>query len=535
VLGKQFGHYRINLELGRDGLGDLYLVRHVAAGFDATLRHFNAEFADVAQVQRFVDIARAASALNHPGIFSVRDSVWSGRNAAVVGEPLPLGGETFASTLRRETRFHPEATVKMGWQLASAVAAAHSQNVHHGFLRPEGLWVHPDADAIGGHRAKVMDFGIAAFLPAGHPNFRSPRMEALGPPLYLSPEQCRAGMLDWRSDVYALGCVLFHMAAGRPPFPGVDPQQIAESHKQQPTRGPAAFLPEIPLELSHVVERMLVKEPSARPTMPEVAFELERIFRHYWPPTTHERTVQVDLRIGEPPPAPWQMGDVASASKTRRRRWPVVVGLGGLGLVGAGVALAIAQPWRAAPETPTPAVVAADPVAAPAVPDAAAATAPTRAAEAPPVPRRLSAKEQAIEDAKKALVEERWQDAFASAQKVQELEPDNRTAAILMKQARSEPANKRSYDELLKAIAAGDPKKAGTAMAKIPRESLYAKRAGEAWEGLRKEWLAQRADEARGFAAKGSCPKIQTVEKQVAEVFPDAVSEIQDIGRTCKK
>src|SRR5262249_11556482 len=156
-----------------------------------------------------------------------------------------------------------------------------------------------------------------------------------------------------------------------------------DSHRNQPTHGPGEYLPEVPLELNVLVERMLIKEPAMRPTMPEIAFELDAMWKKYWPPPSVQlRTVQVpELRVGVPPPP----------AVERRRRWPIFAAMAGLGLAGGGLALAIAQPWKHAGEP----VVDAKPVAAV---DTGGPPTPTPA----PTPRTLSAKEQAIEDAKKA-------------------------------------------------------------------------------------------------------------------------------------
>src|SRR5262249_54962223 len=152
-----------------------------------------------------------------------------------------------------------------------------------------------------------------------------------------------------------------------------------------------------------------------------------------------------------------------------------------------------------------------------------------------PTPRTLSAKEQAIEDAKKALAEERWSDALALAQKAQEYEPDNRTAAILIKQARTEPANKKAYDDFMKAVGDKNPKKAQPKLAEIPPDSLYARRAKEAWAQLRKEYVGMKTAEAKALADRRACPKIAPIENQVAEVFPEDVAAIQAIGKSCAK
>jgi serine/threonine-protein kinase len=224
VLGKQVGNCRILLSLGEDNLGHLYNGQHLAGGFPVVLRHFAAQFTDVSLVARYLELARAAASLNHPGIWSVREAVWSGRNAFVVGEHLPTG-ETLDHILQRDGRLWPELTVKLGWQLASAMAAAHATNVFHCRFDGDSVFIFPDPDAPGGYRTKIMDFGVAAFLDSGAPDWRSPRVQAFGLPFYMPPEQCRAGMIDYRGDVYGVGCVLHHMAVGQPPHQAATPRR----------------------------------------------------------------------------------------------------------------------------------------------------------------------------------------------------------------------------------------------------------------------------------------------------------------------
>jgi hypothetical protein len=211
-----------------------------------------------------------------------------------------------------------------------------------------------------------------------------------------------------------------------------------------------------------------------------------------------------------------------------RRRWPLVAAVVGLGLAGGGLALAIGKPWK---HSDAALVVDAKPAEV-----AAPTPTPTPVAPPPaPAPRPLSAKERAIEDSKKALLEERWNDALVAAQKAQEYEPDNRTAAVLVKQAKTEPQNKKAFDDFMKSVSEQDPRKALGKLAKIPADSLYAKRAKEAWAKLRKEYVAGKTAEAKALADSQACPKIAPIESQVAELFPDDVGAIQEIGKGCAK
>src|SRR5262249_45565778 len=156
----------------------------------------------------------------------------------------------------------------------------------------------------------------------------------LGLPFYMAPEVCRGGG-DHRSDVYSLGCLLFHMTAGRPPYLGQSAYEIATAHQQMQVRGPASFESSIPYELDQLVQRMIAKETMARPqSMQAAAAELERIAHQYWPqsPAAEHSTMAVNLRVGSPPPA------------RHSRKWIWIAGA--VVVLGAGGgALVATKPW----------------------------------------------------------------------------------------------------------------------------------------------------------------------------------------------
>jgi serine/threonine protein kinase len=528
VIGKQVGNYRINLQLGEDNLGILYNGHHLAGSYPVVLRHFAAQFTDVGLVARYVDLSRVAASMNHPGIWAVRESVWSGRNAFVAGDHLPTG-ETLDRILARDGRLWPELVVKLGWQLASALAAAHSANVFHCRLDGDSVFCFPDPAAPGGYRTMIMDFGVAAFLDSGAPDWRSPKVQAFGLPFYMPPEQCRAGMVDYRGDVYSLGALLFHMATGQPPHPGDTPQAIASAHQTGALRSLQSIDPALPYELDQLVQRMCAKDVAARPSMPEVAFELERIALKYWAAPTSERTVQLDLKIGAPPP----VVDALPPGEAEARRLPIVpaaIVVGGLAAL--GIALAIIKPWadRSPPPAPAPAVVeekAAEPPPPPPV-------APPLPKYEPPPPKPESELEKQVKGARAALLDGRAADAQAAYRAAQKLEPKNPEVLLLGKQLRSEPANKRLHDELVKAAGQHDVAAASRRLARIPPDSLFYAPAQRAFEKLKRDFLHVKIAEAKALADTHACARIAPVEKQVAALFPESAAEIAAIARTCK-
>jgi serine/threonine protein kinase len=522
VIGKQVGNYRVSLEVTGDNLGMLYNAQHVAVGTPVLMRHFAAEFTDVGLVARYLEIGRHLSALGHPGIWGIRESVWSGRNAFIVGEPLPVG-ISLEQVLVRDGRLWPELCVKLGWQLAAALAAAHSANVFHCRLDGDSVVCFPDEAAPGGYRTKIMVFGVAAFLDNGTPDWRSPRVAAFGPPFYMPPEQCRAGLVDFRGDVYSLGCLLYHMAVGQPPFHGQFPHEIAMAHQTAAPQPLQAFDPTLPFELDALVQRMLTKEPAGRPPMPEVAYELERIAKQYWSAPTAERTVQLDLKIGAPPP------HLFEPPPPPPRRSPLMLVAALMGLMAAlGITVALVRPWgkKGAPEK-----------VALAEAEAGEPSEPQDRPDMPPLPAYKPPPETPLatqlKGAHAALAEGRFDDARKAVEVAQGLEPKHPEVVKLTALVKTEPKHRRAFDDFMTSAKDKDPVKAQRKLARLPAESFYAPRAAKVMAQIKKDYLHVKLAEARALAETKTCAKLPPIEKQVGAVFPDAAEEFAALTRAC--
>jgi hypothetical protein len=263
--------------------------------------------------------------------------------------------------------------------------------------------------------------------------------------------------------------------------------------------------------------------------MPEVAFELERIARQYWAAPTAERTVQLDLRIGDaaPPMAPMPL-------PPPRRRSPALIGaavIGSMMLVGVAVAL-VTRPWEkevaAAPQA----------VAAPAPetpPEPAPETAPPPApAPVKPAPPPESEVDKLVRAGNAAIAEARFTDAAAALKAAKKLEPRNPAVAALAAAVKREPANKRAYDEFMKAAAEKDASKAARRFARIPPDSVFRPRAERTLAQVKVDFLHVHVAQAKALADVHMCGKIPPIEKQVAAVFPDEATKIAAISQGCR-
>jgi serine/threonine-protein kinase len=207
-----------------------------------------------------------------------------------------LQGQPLSSRMRWSGGRLGLATLRFARQIASALAAAHRRGIVHRDLKPDNVMIVGDPEIPAGERVKVLDFGIAKLGPAarGHENLaQTARASIMGTPTYMAPEQCRgAELASDRTDVYALGVILYQLLIGRPPFVA---QTMAELLGMHQFVAPAPLLsidPGIPARLAGLVHAMLAKDPQARPAMHHVAAELDAI-GHVFTPAGFDRQIRV--------------------------------------------------------------------------------------------------------------------------------------------------------------------------------------------------------------------------------------------------
>ena len=274
----RIGKYELEEKIGQGSFGVVYTARDTELDREIALKILNpSHHGDREALHRFLREARAAARIAHPGIVTVHDF---GRSTPEGGEELAyiamerLRGESLTARLDRSGRMRPEEAAEIGRQVASALEAAHRAEVLHRDLKPDNVFLVPDPAVSSGERVKVLDFGLAKIGCSRHTELGS----VFGTPLYMSPEQCRSsGQIDARSDIYALGCILFELVTGRAPFEGAI-YQVLECHLHEEAPRASTLAPATPPALDDLIARMLEKDPGERPvSMAAVMNALEEV------------------------------------------------------------------------------------------------------------------------------------------------------------------------------------------------------------------------------------------------------------------
>ncbi|MGH9608349.1 MAG: protein kinase domain-containing protein [Bryobacteraceae bacterium] len=267
--GSPIGHYAILGELGRGGMGQIYLARDTELERKVALKLLAPEWiATRPAVEGLIREAKAASALNHPHIVTVYEVVRSGNDVAIAME-LVEGEALRAYCCKAQPIAH---VIRCGRQIAQALAAAHRQNIVHGDIKPENLMIRDD-----GH-LKVLDFGLARQLTAGKEGRSSTASGILAGTLnYMAPEQTRAERPSSASDVFSLGVVLFELATGKHPFLSDSPIDTAHAIAHVSPKPPRLLNKNLPDALNSLLLAMLAKDPGARPSAAEVEEKLSLI------------------------------------------------------------------------------------------------------------------------------------------------------------------------------------------------------------------------------------------------------------------
>ena len=268
ATGTKLGHYEIRAKIGAGGMGEVYLAQDTKLDRKVALKILPAEVASHQdRMRRFVQEAKAASALNHPNIITIHE-IDETDNVLFIATEF-IDGETLRVHSRKESMKLGEVLDVAG-QIASALSVAHTAGIVHRDIKPENVMLRRDGIV------KVLDFGLAKLmerLPLESVETEAPTRAAvntepgvvMGTALYMSPEQARGLEVDARTDIFSLGGLIYEMIAGRPPFEGSNTHEILASLLSDKETSPLArYAREVPTELERIVAKALRKNRDER-------------------------------------------------------------------------------------------------------------------------------------------------------------------------------------------------------------------------------------------------------------------------------
>ena len=261
-IGKTIGNYRIEGLLGAGGMGQVFRARHIHLDRPAALKLLHGNLAQDPMFQtRFRQEAQAAAKLRHPHIVEVYDFDEYEGMAYLVME-LVTGGSMrgWLRSAAQQTSGSLAQGLELVRQAADALAYAHAMGMVHRDIKPDNLLLQPGF-AGRGPTTKVADFGLARMTEGSHLTATG---MAMGTPAYMSPEQCQGKPLDGRSDIYALGVVLYEVATGTLPFVVKTVSEAVFKHVYVPAPSPRQVRPELPDIVEAIVLRCLAKLPEER-------------------------------------------------------------------------------------------------------------------------------------------------------------------------------------------------------------------------------------------------------------------------------
>ena len=248
--------YSIERELGRGGMATVYLAQDRKHRRNVAIKLLRPELAAVLGAERFLREIEIAAKLSHPHVLPLYDS---GQAGGLLYYVMPyIEGESLRDRLNREKQLPIGIAVRLAQQLAAALDHAHRHGVVHRDIKPENVLLHE------GH-ALLADFGIALAVRAAAGERLTETGLSLGTPYYMSPEQAVGDrQVDARSDIYSVGCVLYEMLAGEPPFSGPNPQAIIARILTEQPRDLRLVRPSISVSLERVVAKSLARLPADR-------------------------------------------------------------------------------------------------------------------------------------------------------------------------------------------------------------------------------------------------------------------------------
>ena len=297
------GRYELHRQLARGGMAEVFLARDLLLDRPVAVKVLFDEFSnDPSFVERFRREAQRAANLNHPNIVSVYD--WGEERGTYFIVMEYVEGRSLAEIIRTGGPLHPDRAAEVASEIAAALGFAHRNGIVHRDVKPGNVLVAPSG------LVKVADFGIARALVGPQNEFTRPGT-VMGTATYLSPEQAQGREVDTRSDLYALGVVLYEMLLGRPPFTGDTPVAVAYQHVENSPPSLRVAGASVADSLEAITMKLLAKNPVNRyPTAEDLRNDLRR-----YGEGAHDLRPTAPASVGVRAPT-----NVASGSTPPRRR-----------------------------------------------------------------------------------------------------------------------------------------------------------------------------------------------------------------------
>ena len=291
------GRYRLISFIGEGAMGEVFVAENVSIGVRVAIKFLKPELLARPQFrQRFEYEARAISAIQHPNVARFFD--------LAIGDPTFLvmefvEGPNLAEVIKREGRLQPARAAFIATRLAWALDAVHQAGIIHRDLKPSNIVLTYDPEHF--EAPKLIDFGLAKLAMAAQVTPITRAGQVVGTPHYMAPEQIAGESIDARTDVYSLGCVLYEMVTGRPPYEGGADVQLMYKQMHEPVPPIAKIAPDVPAALERVIMRALAKRPEER-------FASARALAHALVPAIDKRRRMSEntLEIRSVPPPLWQ-------------------------------------------------------------------------------------------------------------------------------------------------------------------------------------------------------------------------------------
>jgi serine/threonine protein kinase/formylglycine-generating enzyme required for sulfatase activity len=267
LVGQTVGYYRVVARIGSGGMGEVCLAEDSRLGRKVALKIISPVWTAGAQ-HRFIREAQLASAPDHPNVCPIYDIGQTPEWCFIAMQYIE--GQTLEKLIGT-TPLASDLILSIALQAADALSAAHQRGIIHRDIKSRNIMVTSRGQAI------VLDFGLATILTRDRDD-TSRTARVVGTPAFMSPEQARGELLDYRSDIFSLGVVLFHMATGTTPFRGASRADVLHSVITEPHQPVRELNPEIPQELAGVIDRALCKAPEDRyQSVQEMASDLQAI------------------------------------------------------------------------------------------------------------------------------------------------------------------------------------------------------------------------------------------------------------------